>query len=85
MTALGRFSVGAGSQLYGRALMPYVSLKYESAKSVELNGYDDNGSVVSAGLRANKERFYFDAHSTTLQGRDKEDLIMVGLNFSYSL
>ena len=83
--SLGRFSVGAEVSYMGELFMPYVSLKYESDKSVELDGYDDNGSVVSAGLRANKERFYFDVHLSTLQGRDKEDLTMVGLNFSYSL
>ena len=83
--SIGRFSVGAEVSYIGELFMPYVSLKYESDKSVELNGYDDNGGVVSAGLRADKERFYFDAHLSTLQGRDKEDLTMVGLNFSYSL
>lgn len=83
--SLGRFSVGAELGYAGDVFTPYVAVNYESDTSVDQVDYDDNGTVLSAGLRAVTERFYFDAYLSSLQGRDNEDLTMFGLNASYSL
>ncbi len=83
--SLGRFSVGAELGYAGDVFTPYVAVNYESDTSVDQADYDDNGTVLSAGLRAVTERFYFDAYLSSLQGRDNEDLTMFGLNASYSL
>lgn len=83
--SLGRFSVGGEIGYAGEVFTPYVAVNYESDTSVDQADYDDNGTVLSAGLRAVTERFYFDAYLSSLQGRDNEDLTMFGLNASYSL